>query len=302
MKIDQLKAFVAVVETGSFRSAADKLFKTQPTISAAVQTLEQQFDVQLLSRETYRPTLTSEGQQFFKHAKHTLSQFQQLEKLGYEIAEDSQKDLTICLSPTCMNNQCLSAIKTFNQENRSIRLNMASGHLQGVEEQLRLGHSEVVIGPRYGVDDRHELIEIMQINMVTVIAPNIFSTNETHQQIAQNKLHPFPHILIENSASDSKNNEHIHVLPSGRQWYVNDYQVKKSLVLSGMGWARIPLHFVKTELDKKQLVLIDIENFQSNSIVPIYMIRLRNQAISHQAHLFWQSMTNSFNNDNNEKK
>ncbi len=290
MKIDQLKAFIAVVETGSFRSAANKLYKTQPTISAAVQTLEQQFNVQLLSRESYRPTLTNEGQLFFKQAKHTLSQLQQLEKLGHEIAIGSHTELNICLSPICMTVECLSTLQTFTQEHQDIHLNMTSGHLQGVEEQLRLGHCEIAIGPRYGLDDRHDLLEIMQVNMVAVISPNILPLHKTQQPITQKTLHTFPHILIENSASNSKNNEHIHVLPSGRKWYVNDYQVKKSLVLSGMGWARIPLHLVKTELKAKQLILINIENFQSNSYVPIYMIRLRNQAISHQAQLLWQKM------------
>ncbi|MEC8484414.1 MAG: LysR family transcriptional regulator, partial [Pseudomonadota bacterium] len=35
MKLDQLRAFIAVVESGSFRAAAEAIHKTQPSVSAA---------------------------------------------------------------------------------------------------------------------------------------------------------------------------------------------------------------------------------------------------------------------------
>ena len=61
MKLDQLRAFIAVVESGSFRAAAEAIHKTQPSVSAAVKALEEQYGIVLLDRDSYRPTLTAQG-------------------------------------------------------------------------------------------------------------------------------------------------------------------------------------------------------------------------------------------------
>ena len=50
MEIDNLKAFLAVAETGSFSQAANRMYLTQPAISKRVAQLERQFDALLSAR------------------------------------------------------------------------------------------------------------------------------------------------------------------------------------------------------------------------------------------------------------
>ncbi len=61
MDVKQLKYFVAVVESGGFRAASDKLNITQPAVSAAVAKLEDSLGVKLFDRNDRRPMLTAEG-------------------------------------------------------------------------------------------------------------------------------------------------------------------------------------------------------------------------------------------------
>ena len=98
MTNEQLKAFVAVVEKGSFRSAANSLFKTQPSISAAVKLLEQQFEFSLFDREHYRPVLTSKGKAFYRQAKKLLKQTAELEMYAHHLASVERPHLSIALS------------------------------------------------------------------------------------------------------------------------------------------------------------------------------------------------------------
>ena len=58
MEFKQLEAFVAVVENKSFSEAARQLNLTQPTISAHIQTLEQELNSRLLIRTTKKLTIT----------------------------------------------------------------------------------------------------------------------------------------------------------------------------------------------------------------------------------------------------
>jgi DNA-binding transcriptional LysR family regulator len=50
MELMQLEMFVAVVEEGSVRAAAERVFRTQPAVSIAVSKLEREFEAPLFDR------------------------------------------------------------------------------------------------------------------------------------------------------------------------------------------------------------------------------------------------------------
>jgi DNA-binding transcriptional LysR family regulator len=62
-------AFAMVVETGSFRAAADRLSLSPPYVSQMVTDLEARLGRQLLYRSTRRIALTQEGEAFLPHAR-----------------------------------------------------------------------------------------------------------------------------------------------------------------------------------------------------------------------------------------
>jgi DNA-binding transcriptional LysR family regulator len=45
MDIYQIRYFVAIVETGGFTKAAERLFVSQPSLSAGIKKLEQELEV-----------------------------------------------------------------------------------------------------------------------------------------------------------------------------------------------------------------------------------------------------------------
>lgn len=64
----QLRAFLAVVETGSLGRAAESLHLSEPAVSRIIKRLETQLDVQLFERRTTGMELTSFGQALLPHA------------------------------------------------------------------------------------------------------------------------------------------------------------------------------------------------------------------------------------------
>jgi DNA-binding transcriptional LysR family regulator len=68
MDIAQIKTFIAVADTGSFVSAAEKVFVTQSTVSIRIRNLEDQLGTYLFDRSKQGARLTVAGKQFFKHA------------------------------------------------------------------------------------------------------------------------------------------------------------------------------------------------------------------------------------------
>jgi len=72
MDLQDLAAFIAVAESGSFSIAATQLHLTQPAISKRVASLETQLDRKLFDRVARRVSLTEAGRTLLPHARATL--------------------------------------------------------------------------------------------------------------------------------------------------------------------------------------------------------------------------------------
>lgn len=70
--LDQVRSFVAVIEAGSFRDAAQRLDLAQPTVSQHVQKLEAMLGHLLVERNRTRATTTAAGLRFLPFAKALL--------------------------------------------------------------------------------------------------------------------------------------------------------------------------------------------------------------------------------------
>ncbi|HVJ46385.1 MAG TPA: LysR family transcriptional regulator [Luteolibacter sp.] len=73
----QLRAFVAVVEEGSFTLAARRLFVTQSAVSHSLRTLEEQLSCKLLDRTGKRVVVTVEGELLLKRCKRVIFELDQ---------------------------------------------------------------------------------------------------------------------------------------------------------------------------------------------------------------------------------
>ena len=68
MDVDLARTLVTIVETGSFKEAANKLNLTQSAVSARVKLLEDVVGKRLLDRSKSGVQLTPSGEHFYRHA------------------------------------------------------------------------------------------------------------------------------------------------------------------------------------------------------------------------------------------
>jgi len=70
--LKQVRAFVAIVETGSFTGAARQLFQSQPTLSRSIRELEDALGGSLFTRTQGGAVLSETGHRFLSHARRLL--------------------------------------------------------------------------------------------------------------------------------------------------------------------------------------------------------------------------------------
>ncbi len=78
-KFEDLQAFVAVVEAGSFTAAAERLDLAKSAVSRRISALEERLGVQLLRRTTRVLNLTDTGSSFYEHSARILADLEEAE-------------------------------------------------------------------------------------------------------------------------------------------------------------------------------------------------------------------------------
>ena len=70
---DQLRSFLAIVDTGSFTRAADRVNKTQSAVSMHVRRLEERLDRPLFVKHGRGARLSADGERLVEHARRMLA-------------------------------------------------------------------------------------------------------------------------------------------------------------------------------------------------------------------------------------
>ena len=74
MTIQQLKYIIKIVECGSITEAARQLFISQPSLSAAVKELEQEYGIEIFYRTPKGISLSADGTEFLSYARQIIEQ------------------------------------------------------------------------------------------------------------------------------------------------------------------------------------------------------------------------------------
>lgn len=80
MTLQQLKYAVAVAESLNITQAAQKVYISQPSLTAAIHELEEEIGITIFSRTNKGVNVTNEGQEFLGYARQVLEQESMLEE------------------------------------------------------------------------------------------------------------------------------------------------------------------------------------------------------------------------------
>lgn len=88
MDINQLKSFVTVAHQGNLTQAAERLFLSQPAVSAQIKAIEGELGTSLFNRTNSGMTLTRAGEMFLPEAESLLQHKHKLEHFAKTLAAD----------------------------------------------------------------------------------------------------------------------------------------------------------------------------------------------------------------------
>ena len=168
LTLRQLRAFVAVADTGSFTAAAGILHVTQSALSVLVRELEREMGVQLFDRHTRRVLLSEAGREFQPSVQRMLVDLTEA-VAGVTELRDKKKGVLRLAAPQLMACTLLPrVISVYRAQYPEIDVRLADTLPERLLDGLRSGEAEMAVGQDVPVDasierrtlfrDRHWLI------------------------------------------------------------------------------------------------------------------------------------------------
>ena len=96
MNILHMKYAVEVANTRSISKAAENLYTSQPNLSRAIKTLENDLKIKIFKRSSKGLEITIDGEELLLYAKNALTQIKKIESI-YESRNEKKLRLSVCV-------------------------------------------------------------------------------------------------------------------------------------------------------------------------------------------------------------
>lgn len=144
----QLRSFMAVVETGSITEAANELYVTQPSVSAAVAALSKELGVELTQRVGRNVELRPAGKAFAPYAAHVIGLLDQGKRAAGEAAAAVDRELRIAAVTTAAEHIVPPLMRDFSALHPELNLALEVGNREQVFRRVANHQLDVAIAGR----------------------------------------------------------------------------------------------------------------------------------------------------------
>ncbi len=166
MEISQIKYFMAIVEHGTFRKAAERLFISQPALTKSVKKLEDELGTPLFERKGVHIELTQAGKIFVPYCGNILNMLDGGTKAVREAVGLKYGHISIAVSAEIF---IKNLIFDFLQKNQDVSI---SCQLMSVDEMvhgLEQGSLDFVISERPVTGELIEWRELISVGLTALV-------------------------------------------------------------------------------------------------------------------------------------
>jgi len=144
--LQELQAFIAVAERGSFRAAADEIHLSAPALSRRIERLESALGVRLINRTTREVELNGLGRAFLERARSAFDDLEAASLSLREIGAHQSGRVTVGCVPSAAFYFLPAVIRPFSEKYPGIRLRIIDENDAIVAQSVISGEADFGIG------------------------------------------------------------------------------------------------------------------------------------------------------------
>src|SRR5215208_4019063 len=284
MELYPLKVFLTVATEKSFSRAAEKLFRTQPAVSLAVQRLENEFGEKLIDRSGKDLILTDAGRTVLDYARRFQSLQQELDNSLAELRDNSAGRLTIGANESTTL-YLLQHIEKYRELYPKVKVQIRRSLSSKIPDELLDGNLELGMISYDPGDERLKSKVIYTDSLAFVVSPShrlaerkSVPLTELGSEIfiAHNVLSPYRDVVLREFDA--------HKIPLRMEVEMPTIETIRKLVQNNVGVAFLPRMCVEQEI--RQGLLCEVRVKELHVERKIRLIYPTRRALSHAAKAF----------------
>lgn len=266
MEIRQLRAFVAIAESGTFTAGALRVHVTQAAISMQIRQLETEIGAKVFVRAPRHVILTEAGEQLLRRARHILREHDAALDEIAELAGAERGRLRIgSASAMVLTEQLPSVLKELRKQHPAAEIAVTSGTSEVLVDQILAGEVDIAF-VSLPVDVRGIKTErLSQDQLVAIASPR-------HKLAKQKTISAYTlageRLILGERGGNTRRLIDQFFAQAGVTLRVamelSRQQAIKRMVEEDMGVGIVPLQSVKDEVEKGRLIRWWIEGAQIN--------------------------------------
>lgn len=261
MDLAELKAFVAVAESGSFSEAAEQLFITQPAVSKRIAALEAELGSALFDRIGRSIQLTEAGTSLLPQSREILARIGDLKRTASNLNEHVTGGLNMATSHHIGLHRLPPALRQFTQRYPDVELSLEFLASEVACDAVLSGRLEMAIVTLPDEpDSRLSMLEIWTDPLCIVTSRDHLLTKQrsvtTKELVAYPALLPGPDTVtrteVMHALGRQANNLNVRMTS-------NYLEVLKTLASIGLGWSALPKTMIDDSLSMVHVKKIEIK-------------------------------------------
>lgn len=287
MDIQELEAFWWIAKTGSFNKAAEKLYLTQPSVTARIQTLEKELGQPLFERKPRGVRLTDAGRVLLPHAERVLLDIRKARRAVSDLGMATGGSLTVGAAMTTSTYTLPEILAKFKLNYPAVEVAMHTGRSQQIQ-QLVL-EDEVPLGFVHSPIVTHLEIEAIPLyaeSIVLVVHPGHALAG--HHEVTAGRLAAEPFITSDRASGYWSLVEQFWAsagIAPRVTMELDSIEATKRMVMYGLGLALLPQGTVEGELKTGQLVTVPVAGMEHLT---------RQTLLIHRKGKVWSGITRGF--------
>jgi len=286
-----MRVFAAVVDTGSFARAADKLDLSRGMTSRHVSQLEAHLGVRLLNRTTRRLSLTEAGNDYYQRATQVLALVEEAEHAASREAAEPRGTLRVNASVAFGARHMGGAISAYVQRYPQVRVDLTLNDrvVDLVEEGF-----DVAVRIARGVDPGLVARRIAPARMIACASPDYLRRNGTPRSPSDLTRHN----CLTYAYSGAQNEWHFtrgkreQTVRVGGNLHANNGDILSRAAADGLGVAVQPTFLIYDLLQANKLVRV-MEDWEADALT-IFAVYPSRQFLPRKVRSFVDFMVERF--------